>query len=84
MRCVIKDPYFKVSVVKQHVALLNNVKQRITQIYSWLSAYLVCLLIKILLRFGSVLANVSWFGCVQNKFSFHSASSVYHRMSLHS
>lgn len=64
-----------VTVVKQDVASLNHVKQRITQIYSWLFACLVSFSIKTLLRLGSVLANVSWLSCLQNKFSFHSANS---------
>lgn len=75
MHYVTKGLCFKVTIVKQDVTLLNSVKQQITQIYSWLFAYLVSFSIKILLRFGSVLANVSWLGCVQNTFSFHSASS---------
>lgn len=52
--------------VFQDIALLNNVKQQITQIYSWLFALLLSLLIRILLIFGSVLANVSWFDYLQN------------------
>ena len=74
MHCVIKELYFRVSVVKHDVSPLNNVKQQITQIYSWLSAHLVSLVIKILQRFGSEYANVSSFGCVQNKSPLHSAN----------
>lgn len=44
----------------------NTIKQQTIQIYSWLFALLVSLLIRILLRFGSVLANVNWFDYLRN------------------
>lgn len=62
--------------VFQDIALLNNVKQQITQIYSWLFALFVSLLIRILLIFGSVFANVSWFDYLQN-ISHGTVISVY-------
>lgn len=36
-----KELYFKVMVAKQDVALLNSVKERITQIYIWLMSNLI-------------------------------------------
>lgn len=68
----LEELHFKVSVGKQSITRISDVKQRITQIYSWLNVYFVARS-KILQRFGRLFDSISWFDA--NMFLLQSANT---------